>query len=65
MCSVALSQSETDVCICEQTALSRFIMVRHDTQIAGIVISRDVNRITCLVLLLGICQLQVMWFTSL
>jgi len=29
--------------VCEQTAVSRFMMGRHDIQIASIVISRDVN----------------------
>jgi hypothetical protein len=53
MCSVALSQSETDVCVCvracvcEQTALSGFMMGKQDIQIASVVISRDVNSNIC------------------
>lgn len=35
------------VCVCEQTALSRFMMGRYDIQVAGIVISRDVNSEIC------------------
>jgi hypothetical protein len=36
----------------------------HDMQTASIVLSRDVNRKICFVLLVRILQLHVMWFTS-